>query len=56
MLAKKTPMTSAGNLSYNQQLEYLYARRSTLDMLIETLEQYDRFQPKSEQGNTRKTA
>ncbi len=28
---------------YEQQLDYLYARRSMLDTLIASLEEYDRF-------------
>ena len=56
MFAKKPPMTSNNDPSYHKKLEFLYARRSTLDTLIETLEQYDRFQAMSEQGRKRKTA
>jgi hypothetical protein len=55
MFAKKTPMTSR-NKPYSEQLETLYARRSTLDTLIATLEQYDRYQAQSEQGSRRKSA
>jgi hypothetical protein len=28
---------------YRKELEYLYARRSAIDSLIESLEEYDRF-------------
>lgn len=29
--------------AYRKELEYLYARRSAIDSLIESLEDYDRF-------------
>jgi hypothetical protein len=57
MLAKTTsPMTSIDDPNYRKKLEYLYARRLTLDTLIHTLEQYDRFQAKSPEADERKTA
>jgi hypothetical protein len=37
-------MTSIDDPNYQKKLEFLYARRLTLDTLIRTLEQYDRFQ------------
>jgi len=41
---------------YARQLESLYARRSTVEALIQSLENYERFRAKPfEQGN-RKTA
>lgn len=57
MLGKKaSPMTSTGDPNYRKKLEYLYARRSTLDTLIRTLEQYDRFLAKNPEPGERKTA
>jgi hypothetical protein len=57
MLGKKTsPMTSIDDPNYRKKLEYLYARRSTLETLIRTLEQYDRFQATSSDPSARKTA
>jgi hypothetical protein len=57
MLVKKaSPMTPIDDHNYRKKLEYLYARRSTLDTLIRTLEQYDRFQAKSLEADERKTA
>jgi len=49
-------MTSIDDPNYLKKLEYLYARRSTLDTLIRTLEQYDRFQAKNPESGERKTA
>lgn len=46
MLAKKSPPTELNDPKYRKKLEYLYARRSTIDTLIHSLEQYDRFQAK----------
>ena len=57
MLGKKaSPMTSIDEPNYRKKLEYLYTRRSTLDTLIRTLEQYDRFQAKNPEPGERKTA
>ena len=43
MFAKNEIPVSASVLAYRQELEYLYARRSAIDNLIESLEEYDRF-------------
>jgi hypothetical protein len=57
MLGKNTsPMTSIDDPSYRKKLEHLYARRLTLDTLIRTLEQYDRYQAKKPEASHRKTA
>jgi hypothetical protein len=57
MLGKKaSPMTSSDDPNYRKKLEYLYARRSTLETLIRTLEQYDRFLAKNPDPSERKTA
>jgi hypothetical protein len=57
MLGKKaSPMTSIDDPNYRKELEYLYARRSTLDTFIRTLEQYDRFQAENAEPSERKTA
>jgi hypothetical protein len=42
MLAKKKPPVSASTGAYRLELDYLYARRSAIDSLIESLEEYDR--------------
>jgi hypothetical protein len=44
MIANNPPVPSESDISYRKQLEYLYARRSTVDALIESLQEYDRFQ------------
>ena len=57
MLGKKaSPMTSIDDPNDRKKLEYLYARRFTLDTLIRTLEQYDRFQAKRPEPGERQTA
>ncbi len=43
MFAKKELPASFPVPEYRQELEYLYARRSAIDSLIESLEEYDRF-------------
>ena len=43
MFAKKDPPASSPVPANRKKLEYLYARRSTVDTLIESLEKYDRF-------------
>jgi hypothetical protein len=43
MFAKKKIPMSAYVLAYRQELEYLYARRSAVDSLIESLKEYHRF-------------
>jgi hypothetical protein len=47
MFAKKEPPASSSlpeyRKAYRKELEYLYARRSAIDSLIDSLEDYDRF-------------
>ena len=43
MFAKKELPTSSAQPAYCIELDYLYARRSAIDTLIESLEEYDRF-------------
>ncbi len=44
MAAKRPPAEEKLDKSvYEQQLKYLYARRSMLDTLIASLEEYERF-------------
>ena len=43
MFANKKLPASAPEPVYRKELEYLYARRSAIDNLIESLEDYDRF-------------
>jgi hypothetical protein len=53
MSAKKD---SPQGRSYRKELEYLYARRSAVDLLIRSLEQYDRFRARNADPPRRKTA
>ena len=46
MFAKKEPRSSSPNRGYRKELDYLYARKSAIDALIESLEDYDRFRAK----------
>ena len=43
MLAKKDIPASAPIPPYKKELEYLYGRRLTIDTLIDSLKQYDRY-------------
>lgn len=42
MFAQNLPVPDSGDVNYRQQLEYLYARRTMIDELIESLQEYDR--------------
>jgi hypothetical protein len=41
MLVKKAPTSSRPDSGRKQKLDYLYARRSAIDDLIRTLQEYD---------------
>jgi hypothetical protein len=56
LLAKKETDTAANGRVYRKQLEFLYARRTSIDALIESLEQYDRFREKRVTERKRQTA
>jgi hypothetical protein len=43
MFAKKQLPASSAPKTYRKELELLYARRSAIDTLIESLEEYARF-------------
>jgi hypothetical protein len=47
MFAKKVPPAPAAGRTYRKELEYLYARRSAVDALIQSLQDYDRFRAAS---------
>lgn len=55
MAAKKSRIAQIDDPRSREKLEFLYARKSNIDSLIRSLEQYNRFQMKSERGS-RKTA
>jgi hypothetical protein len=56
MFAKKETPMPASVLDYRQELEYLYARRSAIDSLIESLVQYDRVLEGRPQESEQQTA
>jgi hypothetical protein len=42
MLVKKAPTTASSNDNgYDKELEYLYARRTAINTLIDSLQEYD---------------
>jgi hypothetical protein len=55
MLAKKGLPTSPTR-SNRKELDYLYARRSAIDSLIQSLEEYDRFRAPQFEEQKRKSA
>jgi hypothetical protein len=56
MFAKKEPSSSSSNRGYRKELDYLYARKSAIDALIESLEDYDRFRAKPSSNRKLKMA
>jgi hypothetical protein len=57
MLAKKGSVTTTSPARLNRkELEYLYARRSAIDSLIQSLVEYDRFRTRRLELTKRKTA
>jgi hypothetical protein len=56
LFAKKDPPASAPAPAYRKELEYLYARRSAVDTLIESLKDYDRFRETRPDYSQRQTA
>ena len=56
MLAKKKAPVSASTSAYRLELDYLYARRSAIDSLIESLEEYDRSRETPTEDGERQTA
>jgi hypothetical protein len=56
MFAKKELPTSSAVPAYRIELDYLYARRSAIDTLIESLEEYDRFRSTVSESSELQTA
>lgn len=56
MIAENPPIPDMSDINYRKQLEYLYARRSTIDALIESLQEYDRFRAQRAPDQNRKSA
>jgi hypothetical protein len=55
MFAHKPPVPDSNDAYYRKQLEYLYARRMTIDELIESLQEYDRFRAQRAPDQNRKS-
>jgi len=53
---KKAQVITFPAQAYEKQLETLYARRSSIDALIESLQEYDRFREKRAIEGKRQTA
>jgi hypothetical protein len=47
MLAKKALIAACSSRTYRKELDYLYARRTAVDALIQTLQDYDRFRART---------
>ncbi len=56
MFVKKAPNSASPVRAHRKQLEYLYARRSAIDALIQTLEDYGRFRSMRVSATKRKSA
>jgi hypothetical protein len=56
MSAKKELPASAPDPAYRKELEHLYARRSAVNSLIESLEDYDRFREVRKEESQQRTA
>jgi hypothetical protein len=60
MFAKKEPPASPAlpeyRKQYRKELEYLYARRSAIDTLIDSLEDYNRFRAVRPDAGEQQTA
>ena len=54
MFAKNEVPVSVSALAYRRELQYLYARRSAIDSLIESLEEYDRLRETGTEGSERR--
>jgi hypothetical protein len=56
MFAKKESPVPPSLPEYRKELEYLYARRSAIDTLIDSLEDYARFRALPPDNGERQTA
>ncbi|HYW47927.1 MAG TPA: hypothetical protein VE959_33985 [Bryobacteraceae bacterium] len=57
LFEKKAPVTLEPTRSFKKELDYLYARRSAIDGLIQSLEDYTRFRAdKMTRQDKRRTA
>jgi hypothetical protein len=56
MFAQKPQVPDTSDINYKKQLEYLYAQRSMIDALIESLKEYDRFRAQRLPDQNRQSA
>ena len=56
IVRKASPGVSFTAQPPKNELQFLYARRTAIDTLIQSLEQYDRFRAKAEEIRKLKTA
>jgi len=56
MLAKKGLSPTSPARTNRKELEYLYARRTAIDSLIQSLEEYDRFRTRRFEEPKQKSA
>ena len=56
MLVKKGASPPSPTRQNRKELEYLYARRTAINTLIQSLEEYDRFRARRTEEQKRKTA
>jgi hypothetical protein len=56
MILKKAPVVNTGTRRYRTELRALYARRSAINALIESLVEYDRYRLRRLDASKRKTA
>ena len=54
--AKKSPVTIDRSKDYARELEYLYARKTAIDSLIASLEEYERYRVTPPTPGQRKSA
>jgi hypothetical protein len=55
-LAKKPMARVETTHAFKKHLEYLYARRSAIDALIDSLQAYEQFRQKQDDNRRRRTA
>jgi hypothetical protein len=51
----KSPASPPSDRNYRKELEYLHARKSAIDHLIESLEEYDKFRTAGTENRKRET-
>jgi len=56
MIVKKASPSLTARPQNHKELQVLYARRTAIDALIQSLERYDRYRARSEEIRKQKTA